>query len=139
MKLKFKKLDEKAVLPKHAKPGDAGMDLTLTDYTYANDGKIVHHFGLAVEIPEGYVGLMFPRSSMVKTALTMPNSVGVIDSGYRGELKAVFSNTTANPWYFPGDRSVQLVIVPFVKCETQWEDELSESERGTGGFGSTGV
>lgn len=145
MKLKFKKLHENAVLPKHAKDGDAGMDLTMVDFEFYNSGdeyiiKHVHRYGLSVEIPAGYVGLLFPRSSICKTELTLTNCVGVIDSGYRGEIKAVFRSygLTSNPWYLLGDRTAQLVVVPYASCETEWAEELTETERGTGGYGSSG-
>jgi dUTP pyrophosphatase len=91
MRVKFKKLDPKAAIPRYAKIGDAGLDLTATSKGYDEEKeKIVFGTGLAVEIPVGYVGLIFPRSSIVKSFLTLANSVGVIDSGYRGEIKLLF-------------------------------------------------
>ena len=91
MKLKIKKLNENAVIPKYAKQGDAGLDLTCTEIEFDNDtNTTLYKTGLAVEIPEGYVGLLFPRSSIYKTVLNLTNSVGVIDSGYRGEIMMRF-------------------------------------------------
>ena len=91
MKLKIKKLDERAVIPQYAKPGDAGMDLVAIDGDWdVGRMQVRYRFGLAFEIPEGYVGLLFPRSSVHKTGMTLSNGVGVIDSGYRGEVTAVF-------------------------------------------------
>lgn len=137
MKLKFKQISDYAQLPKHTKEGDAGMDLTITNID--SDGlKETHHYGLRVEIPEGYVGLLFPRSSIHKSDMRLTNSVGVIDSGYRGEIKAVFDEQKHGNPYIIGDRSAQLVVVPYVACETEWSEELSTTERGSGGYGSTG-
>ena len=141
MRVKFKKLNATAVAPKYAKPGDAALDLTATSKEYDSDtGNLVFGTGLAAEIPEGYVGLLFPRSSVVKTGLILGNGVGVLDSSFRGEIKAVF-NTGARPVrnYEVGDRVAQLIILPFPKVEPEMVDELSTTERGTGSFGSTGV
>lgn len=144
MLVKFKKLHPDATLPTRAKSGDAGMDVTCIDdgtwdETYSQK---TYKTGLAMEIPEGYVGLLFPRSSICKTAFTLSNAVGVIDSGYRGEISAVFnrirSEIRSNNWYAKGDRVVQLIVLPIPAIETEWADDLSTSERGEGGFGSTG-
>lgn len=141
MKLKFKKLHPDAVIPAYAKPGDAGLDLTATDMEF-KDGLVIYKFGISVEIPEGHVGLMFPRSSIKNYSLQLTNCVGVIDSGYRGELQAMFSSyerrNVKDRLYAPGDRVVQMIIMPYPKMEIEEVQELSESERGTGGFGSTG-
>src|SRR6266853_179893 len=92
MNVKVKKLNEKAVMPKYAKPGDAGMDLTSTSKNY--EGKnIVYGTGLSIEIPDGFVGLLFPRSSLTNFDLSLGNHVGVIDSSYRGELIFKFKRT----------------------------------------------
>jgi dUTP pyrophosphatase len=148
MKVKFKKLNENAVIPSYAKSGDAGMDLIATshDYEESDSGARrlqVYGTGLAVEIPEGYVGLLFPRSSIAKKALYLTNAVGVIDSGYRGEIKIKFaidaSRPTGHTAYSTGDRIAQLVIMPFPTIEPEEATELSNTERGEGGFGSTGV
>ncbi|HEY5235416.1 MAG TPA: hypothetical protein VIJ14_04485, partial [Rhabdochlamydiaceae bacterium] len=93
MKVKFKKLSEDAILPSYAKPGDAGMDITATSdgiFNRSEEGDLWYYVeyktSLSVEIPEGYIGLIFPRSSISKSALVLANSIGVIDSGYRGEI-----------------------------------------------------
>lgn len=142
MELKFKKLSEDAVLPSYANDGDAGMDLVATSFTQEFDksGKLVlvYHTGLAVEIPKGYMGLIFMRSSVCKKSLSMCNAVGIIDFGYRGEILVKFKITTdALPTiYKPGEKVAQLILVPFPKVEPKFVDELSDEDRG-GGFGST--
>lgn len=136
MVIKFKKLRPDAVIPKHAKTGDAGADLTALTITY-HPTYLEYGTGLAVEIPDGYVGLLFPRSSISNTGMSLPNSVGVIDSGYRGEIKARFRSTGKD--YALGDRIIQLVIVPFVPIEAKEVEELTQTDRDGGGFGSTGV
>lgn len=151
MILKFKKLHENAALPSYAKPGDAGMDLTaVSGQAIANEQEgfyyIEYGTGLSAEIPEGYVGLLFPRSSISKTGLIMANSVGVIDSGYRGEIKLRFK-VDGKAFdeldgkigkYNVGDKIGQLIVIPFPTIEPSFVEELSSSERGAGGFGSTG-
>ena len=139
MKVHFKKLVQEAQTPKFGKPGDAGADLVAT--TMSNhDDHLVYGVGLAVEIPEGMVGLVFPRSSIRQTDLFMANSVGVIDSGYRGEIFITFNvKKGATRWYQVGDRIAQLVIMPVPLTKYVEVDELSETERGIGGHGSTGV
>lgn len=145
MEVKIKKLNEKAVIPTYAKPGDAGLDLTAIGVYQPqrnNDGSavITYSTGLAIEIPEGYVGLLFPRSSVSETSLTLANCVGVIDSGYRGEIAFRFKSTATFPTlYQPGDRVGQLIILPYPQIEFVETDELSETERGEDGFGSTNI
>ena len=148
MKLKVKKLSANAVIPSYAKPGDAGMDLTATtkaliqrtEGDHRREGfKLVFGTGIAVEIPAGYVGLIFPRSSIHKKANRLSNCVGVIDSGYRGEIKFVFDLTSQEGTYEIGDRIGQLVLIELPAVEVEEVDKLSESERGVGGFGSTGA
>lgn len=145
MQLKFKRLDDKAILPIRAHKSDAGLDLTCThiDTTLneANQLMIRYHTDLAVEIPEGYVGLLMARSSIWKKSITLTNCVGVIDSGYRGEIMAIMHSTTDTvpALYKEGERFAQLVIVPIPELEVVEEAELSESDRGTDGFGSTGT
>lgn len=156
MQVKIKKLHENAVVPKYAKDGDAGMDIVATSMLWnLADGKcqVEYGTGIAVEIPQGYVGLIYPRSSISKTVLTLSNSVGVIDSGYRGEIKFKFNSKTAPviadvdgkdtilcepDVYQIGDRIGQLVIMPYPKVELVEVEELSSTERGAGGFGSSG-
>jgi dUTP pyrophosphatase len=136
MKVKIKKLKEKAVIPAYAKPGDAGMDLTALSIKQEAD-YVTYGSGLAVEIPEGHVGLLFPRSSVWKTGMLLSNCVGVIDSGYRGEVMAKF-HAPKGPLYAEGDRFAQLIIMPYPQIEFEVVEELSETERGEGGYGSTG-
>lgn len=141
LNVRCKKLHPEAVIPQYAKPGDAGMDLTCVELEIKSDGRYVYDTGLAFEIPEGYVGLVFPRSSVSKKNLMLSNSVGVIDSGYRGPVKAVFKATCQNPErYSPGDRCCQIIVmpIPVINFEDVGNGQLTESDRGSGGFGSTG-
>jgi dUTP pyrophosphatase len=141
MKVKFKKLHKDAVSPKFAHKTDAGADLTATSVDFSRDRQVVYGTGLAVEIPEGMVGLLFPRSSVRNTDLVMSNCVGVIDSGYLGEIMATFnfnSRTPDNLIYQVGDRIAQLVIMPVPLVQYTEVEELSETERNTSGYGSTG-
>ena len=138
MKIKIKKLSPDAVIPTYAKDGDAGMDLVITSIITRNEGDVTYGFGIALEIPKGFVGLVFPRSSIRKTDLILSNSVGVIDSGYRGEIQATFKTTGFRPKYEVGDRGAQIMIIPHPPIEFDEVDELTNTERGEGGFGSTG-
>lgn len=139
MKVKIKKINANAVIPKYAKPGDAGLDLTATSEEWNGDNTMVTYgTGLAVEIPEGYVGLLFPRSSVSKTSLDLTNCVGVIDSGYRGEIMFKFRYLQEGMIYDVGDRIGQLIIMPYPQVEFEEVEDLSSTERGEGGFGSTG-
>lgn len=137
MRVKIKKLDEDAVIPSYAMPGDAGMDLTATSRWFDEDGNVCYGTGIAIEIPEGYVGLVFPRSSISRKSLLLSNSVGVIDSGYRGEIKFKFKKTGSG-FYGVGERVGQLIIMPYPRVELEEVAELSETKRGTGGYGHTG-
>lgn len=187
MKVKFKKLSPNAVIPHYAHATDAGLDLTATSRVFDEKGSLVYGTGLAIEIPRGYVGLVFPRSSIHKEDLLLSNSVGVIDSGYRGEIMVKFKPSLVyvdkaplgigasqddidgtcqtdpatqevtfhgrNENYpdisegclpFPpriyevGDRVAQLIIVPYPDILPMEVESLSPSDRGTGGYGSTG-
>ena len=136
--LKFKKLVESAKVPNKATPGSNGFDLTATSKEWHDELQAyVYGTGVAVEIPKGYVGLLFPRSSVRKYALAMANCVGVIDSDYRGEIMATFRLT--NPYqeriYEVGDKCCQLVVVPAPEFEIKEVDTLSDTERGTKGHG----
>jgi dUTP pyrophosphatase len=141
MNIKIKKLDVHAVLPTYAKLGDAGMDLTAISVNYSEDQLYIEYStGWAIEIPFGYVGLLFPRSSVSKVDLILANCVGVIDSGYRGEIKCRFKHIRFDgPYYIykVGERIAQLVIMPIPLVVLEETKELSESERGEGGFGHT--
>jgi dUTP pyrophosphatase len=139
MKVRFKKLSEKAVTPKYAKPGDAGMDLVATSLV-KNEIFYEYETDIAVEIPEGYVGLLFPRSSISKTKQILANSIGVVDSGYRGSLRLRFKKLDWDNGevYGIGDKVGQLVIIPYPTIELEEVSELSETNRGNGAFGSSG-
>lgn len=174
MEVKIKKLCDSAVIPSYAKPGDAGMDLVATSRIFDKYGNVEYGTGLAMEIPEGYVGLIFARSSIFKQDLSLANAVGVIDSGYRGEIKFKFKPTLAymtfgvatnskgidedsdsfdfvgiagdikkdsieTSIYEVGDRIGQIIIMPYPKISFKEVDELSATDRGEGGFGSTGL
>lgn len=140
MDLKVKKLHKDAVIPSYAKDGDAGMDLVATEIINEEVFQITYGTGLAMEIPEGYVGLVFPRSSIRKTDLSLTNCVGVIDSGYRGEIQATFRKERgiASRKYNVGERIAQIIILPYPQVSFIEVNELSNTERGEGGFGSTG-
>lgn len=184
--VKLKKLNENAVIPFYAKEGDAGMDLTAIDVEYNEEMDCyIYHTGIALEIPKGYVAKLYPRSSNRKTNGYLTNHVGIIDSGYRGEILACFKLRTSfkhitkiqiilsalnwliktfntNPVpklksiiksykdvenskeyitemapYKIGDKIAQLIIMPYPEIDFVEVKELSESERGEGGYGST--
>lgn len=137
MKIKVKKLYQNAVIPTYAKPGDAGMDLVVTSIINQNSHDITYGFGISLEIPEGHVGLIFPRSSIRKYDLSLSNSVGVIDSGYRGELQATFRKIGLHV-YKVGEKAAQIVIMKYPQIQFVEVKELSNTDRGEGGFGSTG-
>lgn len=148
MIVNIKKLSSNATIPTYSNDGDACLDLTATDVYHDAYGNMVCEIGIAIEIPEGHVGLIFPRSSIVKKVLCVANSVGVIDSSYRGPLKVVFKPAPAFKMdNFSGDmaemkvgeRVAQLMILPLPYIILQEVDELSDTIRGEGGFGSTGV
>tara|TARA_Y100000593_G_C4248738_1_gene306029 strand:- start:184 stop:627 length:444 start_codon:yes stop_codon:yes gene_type:complete len=140
MKIKIKKLHPDAVVPSYAKDGDAGMDLRAVSVENDVHGNIVCKTGLAMEIPDGYMGLLFPRSSVSKTSLSLRNAVGVVDSGYRGEIMLKFGRTLnpKSPLYKEGDKVGQVIIMPHPHVEFVEAEELTNTERGSGGFGSTG-
>jgi dUTP pyrophosphatase len=140
MKLKIKKLNNLVPTPKYAHNGDAGLDLVATN-RLDTDLYIEYGTGLCVEIPEGHVGLLFPRSSISKYHLSLANSVGVIDSGYRGEIRARFkrtSSTAHETLYNVGDKIVQLIIIPYPAIELEEVTDFTQTERDAGGFGSSG-
>jgi len=167
MELKFKKLNEKAKLPSYANEGDAGLDLYPVEGPTITDKYVEYDFGIAVEIPKGFAGFLFPRSSISKTDLELCNSVGIIDSTYRGSIKARFNFNqfsldflqmfdiavdgatnfrrnevidmfmTKLSYFKEGNAIMQMVILPVPQIESQWADELSDTTRGVGGFGST--
>lgn len=168
MKVRIKKIHKDAFIPQYSKKGDAGLDLTATSKEYDENGNVVYGTGLAFEIPEGYVGLLFPRSSNAKKDLLNTNSVGIIDSGYRGEVMMKYKPSVVITQYGEsyegtiekefntdymyvgtpdsedyrdyniGDRIGQLIIIPYPKIELEEVEELTETERGSGSYGSTG-
>lgn len=146
IELKVKLENDKAVMPEYGSNGAACFDLVAAKEELKFDplsGPTVQYdTGLAFEIPEGYVGLVFPRSSITtKTSLMLGNGVGVIDSDYRGTVKFQFRNTapSAGKKYKVGDRIGQMMILPIPAVELVKAEELTDTERGEGGFGSTGV
>ena len=139
MRIKIKKLDKDAVIPRYAHFGDAAVDLVAVYRTYESDDIFCYGTGLAIEIPQGYVGLIFPRSSIASSTLRLANSVGVIDSGYRGEIMLKFDSKESDlHMYEPGDRIGQLIILPLPTIQFFEVEQLSSSDRNTGGFGSSG-
>jgi dUTP pyrophosphatase len=143
MELPFKRLRDGATIPAFAKPGDAGLDLTsIIDVEVGPGERAMIPTGLAVAIPEGFAGLVLPRSGLAsRRGLTLANAPGLIDSGYRGEITCAVVNLDreAPVAIRRGDRIAQLLIVPAPHVEPAWAEELPESERGEGGFGSTGT
>ena len=162
MEVKIKKLNENAQIPKYADNGCAGMDIVATSVNITDD-YIEYGTGLAFEVPPGYVMLIFPRSSNSNKDLILSNSVGVLDSSYRGELRFRYKRHyritdidtagvanyvpyncsdsfawSSNKIYAVGDRIGQIIILPYPQITFKEVAELSETERGTGGFGSTG-
>lgn len=142
MIVKIKKLSKDVSLPFYAKEGDAGMDLIAVSKTYdAGQNYIEFGTGLCIEIPVGYVGLIYPRSSISNKCLMLYNSVGVIDSGYKNEIKLRFKPTknkmSIDDTYNIGDKIGQLIIMPYPQITFEEVEELTGNNRG-GGFGSTG-
>ena len=138
-RVRFKKLYQDAVTPSYAKNGDAGLDLTAHRLVPCIVGVPYMEYGtgIAVEIPEGYVGLVFPRSSISKLEdFYLKNSVGVIDSGYRGEIMMRFCKS--HEFYDAGEKIGQLIILPYPTIQLEEVEDLSDSQRGDGGYGSTG-
>jgi len=139
LKIKIKKTHQDAVIPSYAKNGDAGMDLTVTEIKEETEHSILYGFGLSIEIPNGYVGLIFPRSSIKNFDLVLSNSVGVIDSGYRGEIMGSFKKTSNDPKIYKiGERAAQIFILPYPKIQFVTVNDLTKTERNEGGFGHTG-
>lgn len=136
------RLRDDAVLPGRAYPGDAGLDLTACERCELAPGqRALVATGIAVAIPEGYAGFVQPRSGLAtKHGITIVNTPGLVDSGYRGELRVNLLNTDSTSTFVvePGTRIAQLVIVPVPQVELNEVAELPESQRGTGGFGSSG-
>jgi dUTP pyrophosphatase len=137
LEIKIKKIHPNAIIPKYAHIGDAGMDVYAV--SKKETGKFIEYgTGLSFEIPEQYVMLIFPRSSVTNKDLMLKNSVGILDSGYRGELILRF-NKIGEETYEIGERIGQVMVIPYPNVEFIEADELSETKRGNGGFGSTGL
>lgn len=139
--VKIKKLVSHAEVPEYSREGDAGLDLVATDVYHNRDFDYVEYgTGIAVKIPEGHVGLLFPRSSISKTPHSLRNSVGVIDSNYTGEIKMRFSTqeNREDLEYCVGDRIGQLIIMPYPVVRLEEVENLEETNRGSSGFGSSG-
>ena len=149
MEIKVKKLRPDAVIPKKAHESDAAYDLTAVSRSFDDYGNVVYGFGLALDIPEGYAGFSYPRSSICKYDLALTNCVGIVDCSYRGEITTKFkpafrfdkSDGIAEGChlYNPGDRIAQLIIRKVESVDFTVADTLSDTDRGTGGFGSTGI
>ncbi len=142
--VQFKKLDAKAVMPSYANIGDVGADLTATSVkhvpaTVEEAAYYEYGTGLAIKIPEGYGGFIFPRSSVSKKDLFLANAVGVIDPGYVGEVKLRFKYKTDPKRYEEGDKIGQLVILPIPIINFSEVTELPVTQRGSNGFGSSGA
>lgn len=144
MQVKIKKLHKDAKIPQYSLQGDAGLDLTAVSEMYDEYGNVHYGTGLAFEIPEGYVGFLFPRSSNAKKELILSNSVGVLDSNYRGEVSFKFKPSLHFPIktysnnYEIGDRIGQIIILPYPKIDFLEVEELVGTNRGEGSYGSTG-
>lgn len=172
MRVRVKRLSDLAVMPRKAHPSDAGFDLTATWMESDKYGNMVYHTDLAFEIPEGYAGFIYPRSSVSKKDMILTNCVGVIDSHYRGEVTFKFKpmdefescevetskdgNLIARAYggfvvgagddsiqychiYKAGERIGQMIIMPIPEIEFEESDSLTDTDRGEGGYGSTGL
>ncbi|MBE6687620.1 MAG: dUTP diphosphatase [Ruminococcaceae bacterium] len=144
MKVRFKRLNERAAVPSYGSPYSAGADLYNAEektITLASGESYLFHTGIAMEIPAGYVGLIYARSGLAsKKGLAPANKVGVVDADYRGEVMVCLYNHSKNKQSVePGERIAQMVIAPFLSVEYEESDELSDTVRGEGGFGSTGT
>jgi len=142
VRLPVRRLDPAAQLPRYAQSGDAGLDLaSVMDVEVGPGARAVIRTGVAVAIPEGFAGLVLPRSGLAsREGLTLANSPGLIDAGYRGEVTCAVVNLDRRSAVHirAGDRIAQLVMVPVATAEPEWTDQLTPSERGERGFGSTG-
>ncbi|MCO5315572.1 MAG: dUTP diphosphatase [Solirubrobacterales bacterium] len=142
MRLNFRLLVDGAILPSRAHPGDAGLDLHASEAARIGPGeRFAVGTGVAVEIPQGHAGLVLPRSGLARRhGISIVNSPGLIDSGYRGELQVLLMNNDPAETFLiePGDRVAQLVVVEIPTVDPEVSQELTDSERGERGFGSSG-
>jgi dUTP pyrophosphatase len=143
MTLGVRRLDPRAVLPSRAHPGDAGLDLHALEATTIHAGQRASiATGIAIQLPPGHAGLVLPRSGLAaRHGIALVNAPGLIDEGYRGEVRVLLLNTDRNEEFVvqPGARIAQLVLVAVAAPEVVELDDLSSSARGSGGFGSTGA
>ena len=144
LNVEIKKLSEKAVLPAYQTEGAAGMDVSACideDIALNPMERKLISTGFAIAVPDGYAAYLYARSGLAsKKGITLPNCVGVIDSDYRGEVKVALVNLSDEPFEIKnGDRIAQMVISPVIQVALIEKDELSETKRAGGGFGSTGV
>lgn len=142
MKVKFQKINPAAVLPRYAHEGDAGMDLCASEEAEITPGgRALVHTGWIIALPGGFEGQVRPRSGLaLKHGVTVLNSPGTIDAGYRGEVGVILANLGDAPFHVsPGDRIAQLVIAPITRGEPVEVKSVDATDRGTGGFGSTGI
>lgn len=139
--VKIKKLYENAVIPSYSNVGDAGLDLTVSSIIENTSFSVTYGFGIAIEIPKGYVGLLFPRSSVRNFEIILSNCVGVIDSVYRGEIQSTFKklNGLDSYNYKVGERAAQLIILPYPTIRFVETNDLTDTIRGKKGYGSTGL
>ena len=135
----LQRLDFDLPVPGYAHPGDAGIDLYAAHDAMVTGETALIPTGVAVAVPDGYVGLVCPRSGLSKHGVTVANAPGVVDSGYRGELMVRLTTTSSTMyWVHRGDRIAQLLIVPIGRPKITVVDRLDDTERGANGFGSTG-
>lgn len=142
MRVKFRKIDPAAVLPSYAHPGDAGMDVrSVEESVIEPGGRRLVRTGLVMMLPPGYEAQVRPRSGLaLKNGVTVLNTPGTIDAGYRGEVGVILANFGSEPFKVEkGAKIAQIVVAPCTRAEIDEADEVDETERGTGGFGSTGV
>ena len=140
LQVQIRRVHPDAVVPQYAVDGDACFDLTAVSLTTDAVGNLVYDTGLAFAIPPGHVGLLFPRSSVARTSLTLRNSVGVIDSGYRGTVMLKYRDAghAGDAPYKAGDRVGQMLVLPLPTVRFEEVAEFAATARGEGGFGSTG-
>ncbi|HMU26698.1 MAG TPA: dUTP diphosphatase [Solirubrobacterales bacterium] len=142
MELKVQLLNDSATLPTRAHEGDAGLDLYASEPAHIGPGERWQvATGIAVEIPEGHAGMVLPRSGLARRhGISLVNAPGLVDAGYRGEVKVLLLNNDPAEVFRinPGDRIAQMVVIPLAAVEPVATDSLSETERGEGGFGSSG-
>ena len=134
----LQQLDFDLPVPSYAHPGDAGLDLYAAEPAEVTRETVLITTGVAVAVPDGHVGLICPRSGLSEYGVTVANAPGVVDAGYRGEVMVRLTTTSAPYEVQRGDRIAQLLIVPVLRPEVTVVDRLDDTERGTGGFGSTG-